>query len=40
MVAHCFVSIANGIGAEATKGLVYVFVNLLKDSEAEVRNFY
>jgi hypothetical protein len=36
MVAHCFVSISNGLGAEIAKSVVYVFVNLLKDSEAEV----
>jgi len=37
MVANCFVAIANGMGAEVTRTLVSVFVNLLKDSEAEVR---
>lgn len=36
MVANCFVSIANGMGADATKGLVHVFVQLLKDTESEV----
>eukprot|EP01127_Copromyxa_protea_P010604 TRINITY_DN258_c0_g1_i1.p1 TRINITY_DN258_c0_g1~~TRINITY_DN258_c0_g1_i1.p1 ORF type:complete len:576 (-),score=136.13 TRINITY_DN258_c0_g1_i1:89-1816(-) len=35
-VANCFVSIANGLGPDAKK-LVYLFVNLLRDSEAEVR---
>lgn len=37
MVANCFVAIANGVGAEVTRSLVYLFVTLLKDSEAEVR---
>eukprot|EP01126_Amoeba_proteus_P044914 TRINITY_DN5011_c1_g1_i1.p1 TRINITY_DN5011_c1_g1~~TRINITY_DN5011_c1_g1_i1.p1 ORF type:complete len:501 (-),score=64.78 TRINITY_DN5011_c1_g1_i1:878-2380(-) len=38
MVANCFVDIANGLGAEITKSILYVFVNLLKDSEVEVRS--
>eukprot|EP01126_Amoeba_proteus_P048627 TRINITY_DN563_c0_g1_i11.p1 TRINITY_DN563_c0_g1~~TRINITY_DN563_c0_g1_i11.p1 ORF type:complete len:323 (-),score=47.31 TRINITY_DN563_c0_g1_i11:270-1238(-) len=37
MVANSFVAIANGLGPEITKTIVHVFVNLLQDSEVEVR---
>eukprot|EP01126_Amoeba_proteus_P044902 TRINITY_DN5011_c0_g1_i2.p1 TRINITY_DN5011_c0_g1~~TRINITY_DN5011_c0_g1_i2.p1 ORF type:complete len:341 (+),score=70.00 TRINITY_DN5011_c0_g1_i2:940-1962(+) len=38
MVANCFVDIANGLGAEITKSILHVFVDLLQDGEVEVRS--